>query len=559
MRIRLAGSLTLLIFLFAQAAGAEQARRTLTLARSDNLLVVRGPHLPGGEIRTNYLEACCRANSANTDWGFHTVIDFATRLVSLSADGKVMKLKSVLEDGVTIDHTITAKDDEVDFRLVAHNPGSKRSEAQWAQACVRVGDFTGFGQKGDPNDYLPKCFIFLDGKLRRLPTPQWATQGRYVPGQVWCPRHVPRSDVNPRPLSPLVPSNGLIGCFSGDEKLIWATAWEPYQELFQGVVHCLHADIHLGGLLPGETRQIRGKMYIVPADVPALLRRYEADFPEHVRPMALRQPSPGCSDFDVVLAGQDRPAFRLLLPEHITAMGSKKIEECLIHTVVGRWQPAEGGLHGVFRAGKSFEIAVDLRPRETAVDIELAVRNLTGESLRQVRMNVCASVNHLPGSPDWSNRRFIAAEVPEDRAAQGRWWYQQGTPSRLRALRPGGWVVMHPSPDRPDADRVPLYSFVPSATADTIACAVQSLDGKWLFYQAWDHPSQHATPCPGNACMHLLPLLAERLEAGATARIRGRVGMFSGEWDALRRAIETTLSAPGALPGAAEPSAGKGS
>jgi hypothetical protein len=81
-----------------------------------------------------------------------------------------------------------------------------------------------------------------------------------------------------------VPSNGLIGCFSGDEKLLWATAWEPYQELFQGVIRCLHADFRLGGLQPGETKEIRGKIYIVPADMPALVARYTRDFPEHAVP-----------------------------------------------------------------------------------------------------------------------------------------------------------------------------------------------------------------------------------------------------------------------------------
>ena len=145
-----------------------------------------------------------------------------------------------------------------------------------------MGDFCGVGEQGENiDDYLPKCFIFLNGKLQRMPTPRWATQARYTPGQVWCPVHVPRTDVNPRPLNPLVPSDGLIGCFSGDEKLIFATAWEPYQELFQGVARCLHADFRLGGLQPGETKQIRGKIYIVPADVEALVKRYRVDFPEH--------------------------------------------------------------------------------------------------------------------------------------------------------------------------------------------------------------------------------------------------------------------------------------
>ena len=68
--------------------------------------------------------------------------------------------------------------------------------------------------------------------------------------------------MNPRPLSKHVPSNGLIGCFSSDDSQVLAMAWEPYQELFQGVITCLHSDFRLGGLAPGETLHIRGKVYI---------------------------------------------------------------------------------------------------------------------------------------------------------------------------------------------------------------------------------------------------------------------------------------------------------
>lgn len=198
-------------------------------------------------------------------------------------DRKALRLRDTLADGLIVEHTITAGDDEVDFRLQAHNPTTHPSEAHWAQPCVRLGSFTGFSNdlnQSDINDYLPKCFIFLNGKLARMPTPDWATQARYTPGQVWCPAGVPRADVNPRPLSKLVPGNGLIGCFSGDEKLIFATAWEPYQELFQGVARCLHSDFRLGGVGPGQSRRIRGKIYLVPNDVPALLTRYRHDFPE---------------------------------------------------------------------------------------------------------------------------------------------------------------------------------------------------------------------------------------------------------------------------------------
>ena len=44
---------------------------------------------------------------------------------------------------------------------------------------------------------MPKCFVFLDGSLARMPTKDWAKQARSMPGQVWCPPHVP--------------TNGLIG------------------------------------------------------------------------------------------------------------------------------------------------------------------------------------------------------------------------------------------------------------------------------------------------------------------------------------------------------------
>jgi len=270
--------------LFLTCLCAPAAEPSLTLAREANFLVIRGDRIPGGEIRINYLEAYCRAGSTDADWVQHTVIKHTAELVSLSDDARVVKLRDTLADGVTVEHTITAGPDEVDFRLVAHNPTATRSEAHWAQPCVRLSKFLGMDEKtaGKAEDYLPKSFIFVDGKLTRMPMPQWATQARYIPGQVWCPANVPRTDVNPRPLSPLVPSNGLIGCFSGDDKMIYATAWEPYQELFQGVIRCLHSDFRLGGLQPGETKQIRGKIYLVPNDIPALLARYAKDFPEHV-------------------------------------------------------------------------------------------------------------------------------------------------------------------------------------------------------------------------------------------------------------------------------------
>jgi hypothetical protein len=49
------------------------------------------------------------------------------------------------------------------------------------------------------------------------------------------------------------------------------------------VALCIHSDFRIGGLEPGEKKQVRGKLYILPNDPAALLERYQKDFPEHCR------------------------------------------------------------------------------------------------------------------------------------------------------------------------------------------------------------------------------------------------------------------------------------
>jgi hypothetical protein len=266
------------LFLMFLPQATEQEPKKLMLSWADNYLTIRGPRLPKEGVRVQYLEAYCRPGSTDRDWA-ETVIKHKTKLISASDAGHLIKLRCTLEDGVIVTHEITAGEDEVRFELVATNPTESASAAHWAQPCIRVGNFTGRGQR----DYVTSCFIFLDGRLARLPTQPWADKARYTPGQVYCPKHVNRRDVNPRPLSELVPSNGLVGCFSQDGDTILATAWEPYQELFQGVAVCIHSDFRIGGLRVKEKKKIRGKIYVVKADPADLLRRYQRDFPEHVK------------------------------------------------------------------------------------------------------------------------------------------------------------------------------------------------------------------------------------------------------------------------------------
>jgi hypothetical protein len=264
----------------SMAATTAAEPEPFVLSWNKNILTIRrsagaAEQIPGGEIRLLYIEAYCRAGSTDREWG-KTTIGHKTTLVSGQGSSH-LQLQCTLRDGVVVDHDIRGLATSVEFRLTAHNPTARASEAVWGQPCLRVDRFTGRTQQ----TYLDKCFIFVDGKLSRLPTEPWATKARYTPGQVWAPRGIDRNDVNPRPLSTIVPSSGLIGCFSADEKKLLATAFEPYQELFQGVITCVHSDFRIGGLEPGETKRIRGTLYIMDADVGALLARYRTDFPEH--------------------------------------------------------------------------------------------------------------------------------------------------------------------------------------------------------------------------------------------------------------------------------------
>src|SRR5690606_11843410 len=166
---------------------------------------IRHAELPDRPLEIHYLEAYCRPGSTDRDW-HETVIPHKTEALTEST-GPVneIRLRCTLEDGVKVDHVITAVADGVSFALTASNPTDTASEVHWAQPCVRIDHFTGVERVIDSEEYLPKSFLFLDHKRVALPTLSWATDARYTPGQVWCPAHVPRTDVNPRPLNDEVP------------------------------------------------------------------------------------------------------------------------------------------------------------------------------------------------------------------------------------------------------------------------------------------------------------------------------------------------------------------
>lgn len=265
--------------LLAAIGQGQEPEHPIRIKWEKHLLTIDGS-LPAAPVTVNYLEAYCRPGSTDRDWN-ETVIPHKSRVVSSTPTR--IELEDRLEDGVVVRHVLTAGRDEVDFRIELHNPTDRDSKVDWAQPCVRVDRFTGTTRddaRAVYPAYIRQSFLFIDGRQAMMPTMPWATKARYIPGQVYCPAHVPRDDVNPRPLSSLVPSNALVGCYSADRRQLLAIAFVPCQEIFQGVITCLHSDLRVGGLAAGERKVVRGKIYFLPADVDVLLRRYRRDFPK---------------------------------------------------------------------------------------------------------------------------------------------------------------------------------------------------------------------------------------------------------------------------------------
>ena len=249
------------------------AQQPLTIGWTNNMLRISGPQVPGQYFDTWYLEAFCRSGSTQRKWE-ETTIPQETKLISASP--QKIRLRTTVEPSVVIDHEITAGADEVDFRLTIQNKGAEFTDVQWFQPCTRLDRFTGLKQ----TNYIEKSFIFTTDGLQLLSKLPRTEEAIYRGGQVYVPQGIPLADVNPRPISTFKPANNLIGCFSADGKKLFATAWDQTQELFQGVIVCLHNDPRIGGLKPNETKKLHGKVYILENNIDALLARYKKDFPK---------------------------------------------------------------------------------------------------------------------------------------------------------------------------------------------------------------------------------------------------------------------------------------
>jgi hypothetical protein len=255
--------------------GPTDAVAALEISWTNNLLTVSDARLPGGKLEVWYLEAFCRSGAWGRDWR-KTTLPHHTTLTWADPQRHHLKFLTTVEPGIEVTHQIRAAQDELDLRFSMINKGSQRVDVQWFEpACIRVAGFTGC----DQSNYVARSFVFTQRGMTTLDQLRRTTNAMYLGGQVYLPANVDARDANPRPICRDHPINGLIGCFSADNRWILATASDRTHELFEGVYVCLHSDPRVDGLGPGEIKQVRSKLYFLPNDPKVLQQRYHDDFP----------------------------------------------------------------------------------------------------------------------------------------------------------------------------------------------------------------------------------------------------------------------------------------
>lgn len=260
--------------MLVSTVGSADAADAFKLTWQKNVLKISGDNLPGGTLDVWWLEAFCRRGSTRRPWN-ETTIPHTTELVSAKPDGQQLRLRSQVQPSVEVLQELRVVPDGVEIKVELKNSSREPVDLEWFEPCIHVDRFTGRNQ----TNYTERCFIFTALGLSRLDQLPRNEEALYRGGQVYVPKGINYDDVNPRPISPVTPANGLVGCFSADNQYLLATAWDKTQHLFQGVIVCIHSDPHVGGLKSRETKKLRGKIYLMKNDPPKLLKQYRRDFP----------------------------------------------------------------------------------------------------------------------------------------------------------------------------------------------------------------------------------------------------------------------------------------
>lgn len=247
------------------------------------VISIGGDHL-AAPLKIWYLETLVLSTSVRADVG-ESFVEHKTNLDYASPDGTELRLQTTSADGLEITSVVRSGGDEVEFLVDVHNIGSTASAVQWATSCMPVSAFIGTPFEDFTDDFLEYCFIEVEGSVRRLSELPPAIPGTIAfPKclQHWLPANRSVTDMfpdgsSPIPIGAVVPSSNLIGCVSTDGSRVFATAWDPCQNLVSGLFSCIHSSPYIGGLDAQESKSLRGKVYIS-SDVEEVFSRYQNDF-----------------------------------------------------------------------------------------------------------------------------------------------------------------------------------------------------------------------------------------------------------------------------------------
>ncbi len=244
--------------------------------------------------------------------------------------------------------------------------------------------------------------------------------------------------------------------------------------------------------------------------------------------------SPKGADLDVI-DPNGSPLFRILIPESVTAKNLPD-RSLINHIVPGEWGETEGIYWGKIANKDWIEAKIAFMPLKKGTLILFGVRNLSGQTLEGVAMDVCTAVSHIP-SPNgaWINPDFVGVSGPPDRDLAGRYWFEKVAPFRLKAFSNGEWIIAHPHPQQPSSVGVPAYKPFIYLDSPAFIMAAESINGKERIFQAWDTPAKARCAFPGNSCLHLEPLLSEKLIPNQMTFIRGEIAVTKASWASISK------------------------
>lgn len=245
--------------------------------------------------------------------------------------------------------------------------------------------------------------------------------------------------------------------------------------------------------------------------------------------------------FNCILPGERIPSFRILAPEHITTNDRDLGEEAgfkWFHIMQAKSYQRDGTLVIEHLFENLFEFRLTVTPREMYVDIELSIKNIDNKPWNGLQANFCSGLtkpSDVKSNDMWINRIFFPDTVMY-RKEIGEYWFSKIVPKRFKYYDGKEWKLAHPNPENPNSSEFPEWlSEEAKNKTDKIGriIALEAHDNQPQLFQMWNVEGVVWDPFPGNACMHIIPIVAERLNPKEVASIKGRIGFWGKSLDDL--------------------------